>query len=374
MKKLRKIEHYGLKSLDEKFGTEEKCREYLTELRWEGQPICQNSKCLNKHMNYYITSRNIWKCSKCKKQFSLTKGTIFESTKLPLTLWFKAIFFFVTEKRGLSSYQLSRHLEIEQRTAWFILHRLRHSLKNNESLMLDGEIEVDETYIGAKTGRDTRLQAKKKVHDAEQERIHGLSNRKKLRIRGYPSKRGRKKGSTKEVLEQKKQLGEKKAERIPFEQPVAVFGMLQRNGKVHLEVLGKTNKCANRDSIYPILQKHVTSKSIIISDQWNLYDATSTFFKQHLSVNHDKGYVINGIHINGIENVFKHLKKMIEGTYFHMKLQHFNSYLSEHSFRWNVRKISDKEKFNEYVPELFGKRLKYGELISRNFNPLSFAA
>ena len=91
MKKPRKIEHYGEKSHEERFGTEEKCRDFLVDLRWEGQPTCQDPGCGNKYMNYYLTSRDIWKCSKCKKQFSITKGTIFESSNLPLTTWFKAI-------------------------------------------------------------------------------------------------------------------------------------------------------------------------------------------------------------------------------------------------------------------------------------------
>ena len=375
MRKQRKIEHYGLKSHEARFGTEEKCRDFLFQLRWEdGHPTCQDPDCGNKHMNYYLSSRDIWKCSKCKKQFSLTKGTIFESSNLPLTMWFKAIFFFMIHKRGISSCQLARDLETEQRTAWFILHRLREALNNNNSLNLDGEVEVDETYIGPKISRDTRLQNQKKIHNAEQERIHGFGNEKKRRLRGGPAKRGRKKGSTKEVLEQKRLERERKGERIPFEQPIVVFGMLQRNGKLLLQVLGKSEKSATQNNIFPILQKHVTSKSIIISDQWNLYDATSKIFKDHQSVNHDEGYVINGIHINGIENAFKHLKKMIDGTYFHMALHHFNAYLREQSFRWNVLKKSDREKVDEFLPELLGKRLKYGELISRNFNPLNFAA
>ena len=373
MKKQRKIPHYGIKSHEARFGTEEQCRDYLSQLRWDGQPTCQDPDCGNKYMNYYITSRNIWKCSRCRKQFSLTKGTIFESSNLPLAMWFKAIYYFTIHKRGVSACQLARDLEIERKTAWFMLHRLREALNNDNSLNLDGEIEVDETFIGPKIGRDTRLQRMKKIHDAEQERIHGMSKGKARRILG-PRKRGRKKGSTKEVLEQKRIEKERKGERITFEQPIVVFGMLQRNGHVHLQALGRSEKAATQESIFPILQKHVTSKSIIFSDQWNLYDATSEIFKDHQSVNHDEGYVIRGIHINGIENVFKHLKKMINGTYFHMKLHHFNSYLREQSFRWNVLEKSDKEKLDAYLPNLLGKRLKYGELISRNFNPLNFAA
>ena len=373
MKTQRKIEHYGLKSHKNRFGTDKQCRDYLVQLRWDGQPTCQDPKCANKYMNYFITTRNIWKCSKCKKQFSITKGTIFESSNLPLSMWFEAMYYFIINKRGISSCQLSRHLEIEQRTAWFVLHRLREVLNDNSKLILDGEIEVDETYISPKIGRDTRLQRKKKAHDKEQERIHGYGKTKARRVLG-PRKQGRKKGSTLEVLKQKKLERQMKGKRMKFEQPIVVFGMLQRNGKVHLEVLGKGEHNTTQENIFPILQKYVTSKSIIISDQLNLYGATKKIFKDHQSVNHKKGYVIKGVHINGIENVFKHLKKMIEGTYFHMKLHHFNDYLREQSFRWNVMKKSDQEKMDEFLPNLLGKRLKYCDLIRRNFTPLNSAA
>jgi len=375
MKKQRKIEHYGLKSHEKRFGTEEKCRDYLSQLRWDGQPTCQNPDCGNKYMNYFLSTRNIWKCSKCKKQFSITKGTIFESTNLPLTMWFKAIYFFTIHKRGISSCQLARDLEIEQRTAWFILHRLRETLNNNDSLNLDGEIEVDETYIAPILGRDVRLQRRKRKHDAEMEKIHGLTTAKARRLRGYPLKTNRQKGVTKEVIEQRKREKALLGERKSFEQPVVVFGMLQRDGKIHLEALGKGEDKARSEHIFPIIKRHVSSKSIIVSDQASIYRTIKKFFAGHEKVNHSKGYVIKGIHINGIENVFKHLKKMIAGTFFHIKLHHFQSYLFEHSFRWNVLKIPDREKMDAFLSKLNGqKRLKYGDLISRDFNSLNFAA
>jgi transposase-like protein len=375
MKTQRKIEHYGLKSHEARFGTEEKCRDFLFQLRWDdGHPTCQDPDCGNKYMNYYISSRKIWCCSKCKKQFSLTKGTIFESSNLPLTLWFKAIYYFTIHKRGISSCQLARDLEIEQRTAWFMLHRLRETLNNNEKLNLEGEVEVDETFIAPVLGKDVRLQSKKQKHDAEQEKIHGLSDYKKRKLRGYPLKTNRQKGVTKEVIEQRKIEKALLGERKNFEQPIVVFGILQRNGKIHLEVLGKGDGEARKENIFPIIKRHVTSKSIIVSDQSSIYKTIKKFFGEHQFVNHSKGYVIKGIHINGIENVFKHLKKMIKGTFFHIKLHHFQNYLFEHSFRWNVLKKSDREKVDEFFPEILGKRLKYGDLISRTFNPLNFAA
>lgn len=361
-------EKYGLSKHEERFGTEEKCREFLIQQRWDGRPTCPN--CKNNHMNYYISSRKIWKCSSCKSQFSLTKGTIFENTNLPLKTWFKAIFYFTTHKRGVSSCQLAEWLEIEQRSAWFILHRLREVTNaENNTIELSGIVEADETSVGPQIGKDTRLQRAKKKHDEEQERIHGLSKAKKRRLRGEPAKRGRKKGSTKEVLAQKKREREAKGERVPFEKDVVILGMTERAGRVVLKKLGRTDKSKTKENIYPHLKKHISSSAILYTDQLNLYDDTIKHFKDHRSVNHDEKYVDGEVHTNSIENVWKHFKKVIDGTYFHMSYHHFDNYLSEHAFRWNRIGKSSREKVDDFLSQIEGKRLKYVELIGRGHNP-----
>lgn len=365
-------EKYGEKSHNIRFGTEEKCREFLVDTRWDGRPTCP--KCGNKHMNYFLSSRNIWKCSDCKKQFSVTKGTIFESSKLPLVTWFKAIFIIATYKRGLSSCQLGRILEIEQRTAWFLLHRLREVMSDDNNLILQGIVEADEAHFGPIISEDTRLQRLKKAHDENQEKIHGLSKKKKRTIRGEPAKRGRKKGSTKEVLAQKKIEIEKRGERVPFEQDIAVLGMVERGGKIVLRVLGRSEKSKTKKTIYPILKQHINSSSILYTDQWNLYDDTIDLFEDHKTVNHNEGYVIGMVHTNSVENVWKHFRKVINGTYFHMTLQHYQKYLNEHAYRWNRINVSDREKIDSFFDSIEGKRLKYKDLISLPKQPYKLAS
>jgi transposase-like protein len=255
----RLISKYGLPTHEERFGTEEKCREFIASVKWSNSiPECPS--CGNKHMNYYLTTRKIWKCSNksCRKQFSVIKGTIFENTNVPLVKWFKAIFLFTISKRGISSCQMARYLEVEQRTAWFIMQRLRAVIAEEANIVLEGVVEADETLIGPKISRDTRLQTAKKEHDTKQDELFGMTNRKKRLIRGEPAKRGRKKGSTKEVLAQKKAQREKeklnKGERVPYEQDKIVLGMIQRDGKLVFKMLGISAKVRTKDNIYPLLK------------------------------------------------------------------------------------------------------------------------
>jgi transposase-like protein len=318
-------------------------------------------------LNYYITTRKIWKCSKreCRKQFSLTRGTIFEDTNIPLVIWFKAIYYFTVEKRGLASTQLAKHLEVEQRTAWFILHRLRETVSDENEIELEGIVEADESQVGPEVSRDTRLGALKKAHDERMEEKFGMSESKARRVRGFPAKNGRKKGSTKEVLAQKKKEREAMGERTQFERDIMLLGMTERNGRVILKKLGRGNKSKNSETIYPLLKKHINSNSILMTDEWNLYDETNKIFKDHQTVNHDdKEYARGEAHINSIENVWNHFQRTLDGTFFHMTYQHMDRYLHEFCYRWNRRNAGERALFNDFFPTVEGKRLKYQELIS----------
>lgn len=363
---------YGIKSHDERFGTEEKCREFLIEKRWDGRPKCP--QCGNNHMNYYLTTRKTWKCCKCKKQFSLKSNTILENSNLPLVTWFKAIYYFTTKKRGVSSIQLAEWLEIEQKTAWFLLHRLRTVLKEENNVILSGIVEADETEIGPDIKRDRRHQIARKIHEKQQEEIHGVGKKKARRIRGKPAKRGRKKGSTKAVLEQKRKEKELKGERIPYEQPLMIFGMTERKGKVVLKLLGRSAKSVTKASTYPHLKNHVTSSSILITDEHNMYDDTIELFSEHYTINHKKKKYAKGfIYTNTIENVWNHVKRTIDGTYFHLSSQHIEKYMDEFTFRWNRRMLSNLEKVDSFLDCLEGKKLKYRELISLLKRPYKIA-
>ena len=361
---------YSLYAHTHRFDTNEKCQAYLMQTRWkDGIPTCP--KCENNKMNYYLKTRNVYKCSECYTQFSITQGTIFERTKIPLTQWFLAIFIFTTNKRGISSCQLAKWLGVKQHTAWFMLHRLREGIKEENNIILHGIVEADETYIGPKVNRDNRLQMARKIHEAEQDRIHGLTRSKRLKM-GDKKKRGRKKGSTKEVLQQKAiDRGGRKyyshhTERVPFEKGAVILGMVEQSGRVVMKKLGINFRSVTRENVYPHLLNHITRESIFVTDQLNVYAETGKFFAEHRTVNHDVGYVINDIHINGIENNWMHLKKTIKGTYFHLSYHHFEGYLNEITYRWNRRKESEKFLFEDFIPLAIHKSITYKSLIRRN--------
>lgn len=240
-----------------------------------------------------------------------------------------------------------------------MLHRLREALKEENNRVLSGIIEVDETFIGPDIKRDTRLQKLRRLHNEEQERIHGYGVKKRRTLEGY-LKRGRRKGETKEMAEQRKKEKEehfkKYGKRKQFERVTVVLGMLERGGRIVMKKLGHSSNSINKANLYFHLNKHVDKESILVTDQLNHYKDVKQIFKEHQSVNHEVGYVIDGIHTNGIENVWKHLKKLIDSTYFHISNRHFDRYLDEYTYRWNRRKKAEKELFEEFVPLIAKER------------------
>lgn len=355
-----------MKDHNDRFDTDQKCHDYLVMVRWQGVPQCP--VCANSAMNYYISTRNVYKCSACYKQFSVTQGSIFHGSKISLSKWFLAIYLFTTKKRGLSSIQMAEWIDVPQKTAWFMMHRLREALKDENEIMISGIVEADETFVGPKINRDLRLRAAMQRHREAQNTRHGYSRGMRLK-KGEKLKRGRKKGSTKEVLQQKaldrggKKYNSHASDRVPFEIGTVVLGMMEHNGRIVMKKIGNSRACVNTENVYPHLLNHIERKSILITDQLNLYTETANIFVQHLTVNHEEGYVINGIHINNIENAWKHLKKMIDGTYFHLSYHHFDKYLNENTYRWNRRKESRKLLFESFFPLISDKKTTYRRLI-----------
>jgi transposase-like protein len=267
-------------------------------------------------------------------------------------------------KRGISSCQLAKSLGVQQRTAWYILQRLREALKEENDIILSGIVEADEAYIGPKIYLDKRLKKNKKEHDAKMEEVHGLSDEKKRKLFG-PRKGHRQKGHTKEVIEQRRLEREAKGERRGFEKNTVVFGMVERNGKVVLKKLGNHSKYANKETIYPLLKKHIAPGSTLITDELSVYADVS--FLTHLTVNHKKCYVTEeGVHTNSIENVWKHFRKLLQGTYFHMSYSHYDRYLNENSYRWNRRKESERFLFDDFITLVTDKKITYKLLINKN--------
>ncbi|MEZ5016183.1 MAG: IS1595 family transposase [Flavipsychrobacter sp.] len=300
----------NLQQLLDFFKDEDFCKEWYAQQRWGGNPACPHCGCINP----YVTNRG-YKCREktCHKKFSVTVGTIFENSKIGLRTWFAAMFLCTTSKKGVSSIQLSETLGITQKSAWFVLHRIREMLKDNSTDQLTGEVEIDETYIGGK------------------ERNKHKSKRK--RVNGYTGK-------------------------------TPMVGLLQRNGNMVLRPV--TTGYANGAAIKPIVREIVSKDATIITDGFGAYSGLHKEFKQHEIVNHEKEEYVRGkFHTNSIEGFWSILKRGIYGIYHSVSVKHLNNYCSEFGYRYNTRDLTSVERFKNAVLKVSNTRVTYKELIRK---------
>lgn len=289
------------------------CREHLEKLRWNGEPICPH--CGSQRDNHYkIKGRTEekfrYKCKDCRLPFTVTVGTIFEKSSIPLDKWFIAIFKFTTNKKGISSYELMRELGITQKTAWFMLSRIRNSVKMRNDFEFDGITQVDETFIG---GKNKNRSKGKKIDNTQ-----GRSTKTKT----------------------------------------PVFGMLN-NGIVYTEVVEDTKGY----TLQSIIDSKIKKGSTIVSDGWMGYNG---LYKQysHKVIQHNLGYFKKGsYHTNGIEGFWGLLKRGIIGIYHKTSDKHLHRYCDEFAYRYNIRTMSLGEQFNFTLVNC-DERLSYKELIS----------
>jgi transposase-like protein len=345
----------------ERFGSDQMCHDYLVQVRWNGKPEC--TWCQNNDSNYFIKTRRVFKCSKCRKQFRVTQGTIFERSKIPLRTWFLAIYLFVSKKGGLSSIAMGKWIGVRQKTAWFMLQRIREALREVQDILLEGIVEADEMLIGANIRRDLRLQWHRWRHFREQSQIHGPTASEAIKQRGHKLKRGRPVGTTKEDLDRNKLHKATKGNRVGYKRGVMLQGMMERNGRAVIIPIGKGRSCLNKSIIAKNLLKHVTLNSDLMTDESGMYKDLDKVFASHKVITHEEKYVDGDIHINNIENVWHHLEYAYKGTYKHWSYHHFNRYLNEHIYRWNRRDESVQFLFETFIPMVIGKQISYERLI-----------
>jgi len=287
-----------------RFPTEESCREYLEQVRWNNKPVCPH--CNYSEKIYRLNGGKLYKCGnpKCYKPFSIKIGTIFEDSALPLQKWFHAMFVVSAHKKGISSYQLARDISVTQKTAWHMLHRIRLSMKTKSfDKPLDGTIECDETYVGGK----------------------------------HRGKRGR--GS---------------------ENKTPVFGMVARGG----DLRSMPVKDVKRNTLKPIIDRHVAKGSTVMTDELPSYNCLSQDYT-HERISHlKKQYVKGGTHTQNIENFWSLLKRGILGIYHHVSPEHLHRYCDEFEHRYNSRKIQDAQRFSRLLSQCEG-RLTYQNLIDK---------
>lgn len=291
------------------FQDEDKAREYLEALRWPNGPVCPHCGSVGKHYSLTGTShrKGLWKCVDCREQFTVTVGTVFERSKVKLHLWFQAVHLVCASKNGMSSMELHRLLGVTQKTAWFMLHRIREAMKPESGGLLGtggGTVEADETYWG-----NTKRSKAAKGYKG----------------RGYAHKE-------------------------------KIVSLVERGGKVrsfHVQaVTAKTLK--------PILLAQIAKDAHLMTDEASMYTVVGKEFASHNVVTHSAGEYVRGkAHTNTIEGFFSRLKRGLIGTYHHVGSQHLGRYVTEFDFRYNTRKGTDVERAQAVIGGIGGKRLMY---------------
>jgi transposase-like protein len=307
----------SLIELSRYFKDEKTCYDFLESQIWnDGKACCPH--CGSTHV-YTRSNRSKnpakegvreYKCAEkgCNKNFTATVGTIFESSKLPLQTWFCAIWLCTTTSKGISSANLAKQLGITQKSAWFVLSRIREMFAQTAPHMLTGEVEIDETYVGGK---------EKNKH----------SKKRKDKQQG---------GAGKET----------------------VVGLVQRDGSV----IVKHVPDATRNTILPVIEKHVEPKTKIATDEYAMYQTLWRNY-DHSTVNHRNGlYVIGWAHTNTIEGFWSQLKRGIIGVYHFTSPKHLQRYCNEYAYRYNTRQLSSVEKFATAVQNVIKARITYVNL------------
>lgn len=299
----------SLKSVMTYFDNEDLCKQILIEARWGNDVICPH--CGKHHCTRRADGR--FRCNQCKHNFSCTTGTIFENTKLPLQSWFMAMYLVSSHKKGVSSLQIARDCEVSPKTAWFMLHKIRSLYGQDDSLSLDGEVEMDEMYLG---GRE--------INKHQDKHIEGTQGR-----------------STKTKT--------------------PIFGMIERGGNV-VAIKVENTKGA---TLMPIVSQFVEEGSTTYTDEANIYNQLTNNGYNHEFVNHSKREFVRAseIHTNGIEGFWGHFKRVIFSTYHCVSKDYVQRYLDEQVYRWNTRKKSSSYRFEDMFKKAV-KSFDYTDVLS----------
>lgn len=291
--------------------------DFVAKLRWPDGPVCP--ECGGKEHSY-LSTRRIWKCKDCRKQFSVKKGTIFEDSPLPLDKWLLTIWELANDKNGISSLELAGKIGVTQKSAWFMLHRVRLAMQTGSfekyDDKFDGAVEVDETLIGGKA-RNMKLARRRELEKSGQ-------------------KIGPKTGKT------------------------AVMGFRQRGGDIAVNVIEGTRKSELQKEV----RKRVKPDATVITDELGSYRGLDAHY-QHLVINHAEKYVDGQVHTNGIENFWALLKRGLGGTYVSVRPFHLFRYLDEQVYRYNKRELANTERVAGILREISGRRLTYDELTGK---------
>ena len=303
------------------------CQRTLADARWPDGVECPT--CGRKDVTYLANQRR-WQCKTQhpKRQFSVKVGSIFEDSPIGLDKWFTAIWLIASAKNGISSYELHRSIGVTQKTAWFMLQRIRLAMQTKTFNKIDGDVEVDETYIGGKA---------RNMHASKRKELFGGSHR-----RAYMGK-------------------------------VAVLGLLDRHGndgtsQIRTAIVNGRKK----GHLQPVIREHVDAGATLHTDAHFSYQELGRDYV-HNVIDHAEAYVDGQVHTNGLENFWSLLKRAIKGTYVSVEAFHLFRYLDEQTFRFNSRKATDAARFADLLTKLAGKRLTYASLTGEEARAVGLA-
>jgi transposase-like protein len=293
------------------FSEFEHCRQFMMELRWPDGvvkcPTCGAEKVT------WLAKRRVWKCYTGHERptFSLKTGTIFEDSPIPFEKWLCAAWLIISCKNGISSYEIHRGLKVTQKTAWFMLHRLRLAMQDGNFKKLGGEVEVDETFIGGK--------ARNMHKDKRAAKITGTGP----------------------------------------EGKAIIAAVLERGGRVRAKVMSTRKK---RD-LHSLVRENVEAGAAVFTDALRSYEGLNEF--THQVIDHAIAYVEGNIHTNCAENFWSLLKRGLNGTYISVEPFHLFRYVDEQAFRFNTREMTDAERFAAVMKQIVGRRVTYKQLIGK---------
>lgn len=311
-------EELNLVTLAREYSDNDKARELIENLLWPNGPVCPHCKNDGKEKSIYrLTAKEgsktparkgVCKCGACRKQFTVTVGTILEDSHIPLSKWLMAFFILCSSKKSISSHQMHRMLDVTYKTAWFLTHRIRHAMAPNLPLgkLLTGMVEVDETFVGGKGDMRTKVSRK-----------------------------------------------------------TPVVALIERNGTMHTRVVSNVTQ----KSLKLAINECVDKGAINNTDDSGVYRGQLKEFKAHHTVNHSqKEYVLRlpggeKAHVNTAESFFSLLKRGVYGSWHHVSREHLPKYANEFAFRWNKRGVTDGERTVAAIQATTGKRLTYQQVV-----------
>jgi transposase-like protein len=296
------------------FHDEAKAREWLETELWPNGPVCPKCGVIDQATLMQGESHRpgLYQCNACREPFTVTVGTLYERSKVPLNKWLAATHLMMASKKGMSALQIGRLLGLSKKTAWFLCHRIRESLRETNPDMLGGDgktVEMDETFVGG---------------------LEKNKHRSKRKHKGTG-------GTGKE----------------------AVYSLVERGGRVRSYHVASVNA----ENLRPIIKAQIDGATVVYTDEGATSKSLGRTFEKHESVNHSIGeYVRGDAHTNTIEGYFSIMKRGINGVYHHVSQQHLKRYLAEFDFRYNERSalgVNDAERMAKSVKGIVGKRLTY---------------